>query len=95
METEPSEIERYSLEKIDEEYKIYASVVDLFKNGNLRNELTQSRPKEDLMKSVYLSIAIVVRFRWREEMNMVSMRLYSKYEERGLTNLPDEVKPFS
>ncbi len=92
LESEPSEIEKYSLEKIDEEYKIYASVIDLFRNENLRNELTQSRPEEDFMKSVYMSIAIVVRFRWHEEMNMISLRIYSKYDERGLTNSPNEIE---
>jgi len=53
---------------------------------------TPSRPNEDLNKSVYLSIAIGVRLRWHEEMNMVSLRIYSKYDERGLPNSPKEIE---
>jgi hypothetical protein len=94
LESESSDIKKYSLKKIDKEYNIYASIIDLFRDDNLRNELTQSRPEEDFMKSVYISIAIVVRFRWHEEMNMISVRIYSKYEERGLVNMPEDINPF-
>lgn len=89
-----TEITKYSYEKIDDEHLIYATVIDLFRNENLRNELAQSRPDENLTKSVYLSIAMQVRLRWREDMNMLILRLYSKYDERGLINTPDEIIPF-
>jgi len=93
LETEKTIIDKYSLEKINETFKLYAQVVDLFRNEDLRNELSLSRQSEDLTKSVLLNISFVIRFRWGKNMNMISLRLYSKFHERGLPNNPSEIEP--
>lgn len=93
LETEKSDIEKYSLVKINDTFNLYAQVIDLYRNEDLRNEIVQSRPSEDFMKSAMLNISFVIRFRWKKDMNMISLRLYSKYQERGLPINPNEIEP--
>jgi len=93
LETEKSDIEKYSLVKINDKFNLYAQVIDLYRYEDLRNEIRQTRPSEDFSKSVLLNISFVIRFRWRKDMNMISLRLYSKYQERGLPNNPSEIEP--
>ncbi len=94
LETEKSDIEKYSLVKINDTFNLYAQIIDLFRNEDLRNEIVQSRPSEDFMKSAMLNISFVIRFRWKKDMNMISLRLYSDYNERGLPNNPSEIEQF-
>lgn len=93
LETDEKNKDKYLLVEINKAYKLYAQVVDLFRNNDLRNELTQSRPSEDLTKSVLMNISFVIRFRWAKKANMISLRLHSKYHERGLPNNPSEIEP--
>jgi hypothetical protein len=93
LETEEKNKDKYQLVEINKAHKLYAQVVDLFRNNDLRNELIQSRPSEDLTKSVLMNISFVIRFRWAKKANMISLRLHSKYNERGLPNNPREIEP--
>lgn len=92
--TQQSDIEKYSLKKLNEEYKIYASVIDLYRNENLRRECSASKTEDELLKSVLMKICVNLRFRWRNEMNMIAFKLYSKYGKQGLINKVDEITPF-
>ncbi|MEI6678266.1 MAG: hypothetical protein WCL21_06645 [Mariniphaga sp.] len=87
-------IGRFSLEKINEEYKIYASVLDLnLVTEEIRAENSQGKSEDELRKSVLLSLTVNTEIRWKKSVELVQFIEYSEYRQQGLPNgLSDIIK---
>lgn len=81
-----NQIEKYSLELIDNEIKLYLSVVNLNKNEKLRNELESSHQDKDLNKSVLLNMSILTEIRWKKGIKNIMIQVNTPYSERGMPN---------
>jgi hypothetical protein len=80
------QIDKYSLELIDHEIKLYLSVVNLNKNEELRNELKPSYEDKDLNKSVLLNLSILTEIRWKKGVTNIMIQVNTPYRERGIPN---------
>ncbi len=87
-------IERFSLKKINEEYKIYASVLDLnLVSEEIRAENSQGKTEDELRKSALLSLTVNTEIRWKKGIELVQFIEYSEYRQQGLPNgLSDIIK---
>lgn len=88
------QIKKYSLSKIDKEFKIYSSVIDLNHNEALRIELRPIEPDGDLRKSVLVNIALRVEIQWKKSIKNILIQTYSSYREKGLPNNLNDIKEF-
>lgn len=93
LEVNPEIREKYELEEINSNIKLYASVIDLNKREDLWNELSQ-RGEVDLRTQVLLRIELSTEFRWKENIELVQIRLFSIYEEKGIPNKLKDIQPF-
>lgn len=89
---EDTEIEKYSLALINEDINLYASIIDLNQSYKLKEELASSAPKRDLNKSILISIAFITEIRWKKNIEVIQIRSFSQYRERGLPNKLADVK---
>lgn len=86
------QIEKYTLELIDDEIKLYLSVINLNKNEELRNELKSSHQDKDLNKSVLLNLSILTEIRWKKGIKNIMIQVNTPYSERGMPNSLKDVK---
>lgn len=93
---EPEEeyIRKYSLQKLNEEFKLYGSVIDLNLNPELQEELSKSGNTMDLRTSVFLSLNLNVEFVWKKDAIMIALTKFSKFRNQGSPNELKDVKPF-
>jgi len=91
IDVKQDEKEKYDLGILDEDRKLYASLLDLNRYNALREEIEKERPNEDMRRSVLAMIAFVSRIRWKKKMNMVSIRVYSEFREKGLPIDPKDI----
>ncbi|MBP6872640.1 MAG: hypothetical protein KBC43_11595 [Bacteroidales bacterium] len=85
-ELDEEQIVKYSLSLVDEDIKLYCSVINLYKNAELRNELTESQQDKDLNKSVLINLSLLTEIRWKKITNCTMIQLNSPYSERGIPN---------
>src|SRR5690625_187556 len=76
--------DKYDLKLLDDDLKIYANVIDLNKNKELREELEQNR--KDLSKSVFRYIGTNYEIRWKKKIKMCELKIFSEYVEKGIPN---------
>ncbi len=87
-------IAKYSLKKISQTMNLYSSVIDLNNTSDeVFNENKQGKSDEELKKSVLLSIIISVEFRWKQGIEVIQLRQYSEFVQKGIANKLDDVKP--
>lgn len=89
---EDTEIEKYSLKLINENVNLYTSIIDLNKSPKLQEEIAPSAPDRDLRKSVLLNIAFKTEIRWKKKVEVIQIKSFSHYKERGLTHKLKDVK---
>jgi hypothetical protein len=96
---EPKEnlIKKYHLECIDENYKVYTSIVKLGDDQDLIDEITQSAnedvDEDNLQESVLVYAMMNARICWKSDSNVVLIKILYQFLDSGDDNL-DEVKPF-
>ncbi len=77
--------EKFAPNKISDELKLYASVIDL--NKTTREILEQNRQgktDDELKKLVLLNIFILLEVKWQREVEMIHIMQYSAYEQKGV-----------
>jgi hypothetical protein len=89
LQIEQSEIDKYSLGEIDDEFRLYSSVINLQKKTELLEELKPSHPDKDLRKYVLLNLILKTEIKWKKNINNIMIKTYSEYRERGV---PDTLK---
>ena len=87
-------ITKYSLKKISDVINLYASVIDLNNTSTeIFNENKPDKSDEELRKSVLLSIIISTEFKWKKDIELIQLRQYSEFFQKGIANKLDDVKP--
>ena len=59
------------------------------------NENKQDKSDDELRKSVLLNIIISTEFKWKKNIEIIQLRQYSEFFEKGIANKLDDVKPFA
>jgi hypothetical protein len=89
-------IAKYSLNKISDTINLYSSVIDMnIATKEIFNENKEHKSDDELKKSVLLSIIILTEFKWKKNIEVVELRQYSDYFQKGIANKLDEVKPMN
>lgn len=82
-------IDKYNLELLDDDLKIYANVIDLNQNEDLRKELEKN--EKDLSKSAFTYIGTNYEIRWKKKIEMCELKIFSEYAEKGIPNSVEDV----
>ncbi|MCY1636704.1 hypothetical protein [Marinifilum sp. D737] len=85
-------IDKYQLQRLNDKYNFYGNVVDLNDNPDLVNELVEQYPDEQVKESVLVCVILNAVIKWKKEMNMTQIRLFSEFKNNGLPNEIDEIK---
>jgi hypothetical protein len=86
-------IAKYALRKISDNLNLYTNVIDLSKTSEeIFNENKQNKSDNDLRKSVLLLIIFSAEFKWKKNIEVIQLRQYSEFFQRGLANKLDDVK---
>ncbi|WP_175635988.1 hypothetical protein [Pedobacter ghigonis] len=76
--------DKYTLQIIDENGFIRASVVDLNANEQIKQEVEAEGNHTNLNKSVLMYIAMNIEIRWKKEIKIVELERYSEFNNRGV-----------
>ncbi|HXJ97603.1 MAG TPA: hypothetical protein VNJ50_02045 [Gelidibacter sp.] len=87
-------IAKYSLKKISDTINLYSSVIDLNQTtAEVYNENKQDKTDDEIRRSVLLSIIILTEFKWKKNIEVIQLRQYSEFLQKGITNKLDDIKP--
>jgi hypothetical protein len=87
-------IAKYTLKKISDTINLYASVIDLnHTTVEVYNENKQDKTDDEVRKSVLLSIIISTEFKWKKNIEVIQLRQYSEFFQKGIANKLDDIKP--
>lgn len=78
---------------IPERY-ISAFVIDLHDNPTVITELQENGNKENLENKVLVDIEMLALINWKKDAIVIALQTASAYEDRGIPNKLEEVKPF-
>jgi len=76
------------------EFDVFASVIDLKTEDKIRRKVEADWKQKGFEDSVLTTIEMNAEIRWKKEAKVISFRAASAYEDRGLPNKLEEVKPF-
>jgi hypothetical protein len=90
------EIELFDLDLMNEEKKLYASVIDLSQeeNKNHRKEW-ENQQSENLLESVQVSLDFSAEIIWKVNKDVVQLNIVSPYQEQGIKDDISNIEPFS
>ena len=57
------------------------------------NENKQDKSDDELRKSVLMSIIISTEFKWKKNIEVVQLKQYSEFFQKGIANKLDDVTP--
>lgn len=95
LEIDPKIETEYNLTKESETLNLYTSVIDLNnESSNIFSELEKEDFKKDeLKKSVLMTINITTEFKWRKEIQAIQLRQTSDFRQKGIANNLKDIKP--
>lgn len=82
----------YELDEINTNIKLYASVIDLNERRDLCDEILKVK-EVDQRTQVLLKIELSSEFRWKNNIDVVQLKLFSIYEENGIPNKLKDIQP--
>ena len=77
-------VSKYLLKKIDENYNIYASVIDLHSNATIQKELKNNVP--DVDKKVLVSVYFNADVRCKKSAKAIQLKIYSQFSDKQQAN---------
>ncbi|MGO4710400.1 hypothetical protein AB4Y90_15115, partial [Chryseobacterium sp. 2TAF14] len=85
------DIDKYNLKLLDEDIKLYSSVIDINtpENKNLQEEY-QDKDNDELKVLIFISFICTIN--WREDRDIVMLSLSTPFMERGIENEISEIK---
>jgi hypothetical protein len=90
---EDSIIKKYSLNKISDNLNLYTSIIDLNETSDIIfSENKMDKSDDELRKSVLMNIMISTEFKWKRNIEVIQLKQYSQYQQRGILNNLDEIK---
>lgn len=91
-EIDKEERDKYSLKEIDNEIKLYSSIINLQENEKILNELSPHNKDKDLRKFVLICLSLKTEIKWKNNIDNIMIKLYTKYRERGIPDNLEDVK---
>ena len=90
------EITDSQLKLINEELKIYASIIDIntLQNEKVKEKWVSKKIKDRLDYQVQVTIAFLAIIYWKKVRDIVQIELATELKEQGIQNTIDEIKPF-
>lgn len=85
------DIDKYNLKLLEEDIKLYSSVIDINtpENRNLQEEY-QDNDNDELKVLIFISFICIIN--WREDRDIVMLSLSTPFIERGIENEISEIK---
>lgn len=77
---------------MDSETKLYGSIIDLNASKMIREELKPTNAEKDLRKSVLVTLSLSTEIRWKKDIPLTMIKMYSKFREQGLPNTIKDIK---
>ena len=90
LEIETDLIKKYRLEKIDDEYNIYASIVDLNQNPDIKDEFSKNVMK-DLDKKALVCVDFNAELLCKKSSKAIQLKIYSQFMDREQANISNDV----
>ncbi|PWL30742.1 hypothetical protein [uncultured Roseivirga sp.] len=91
---EKKDIERLELDNLNTNFNLYASLIDLNLNEDVRKESIGKKSDDELKKSVLASIIVNHEVRFKSNAKVIRIQAYSPYEESGMLQKVTEIKKF-
>jgi hypothetical protein len=89
-------IAKYKFELIDDEYKIYAKIINLNEDQNLQKEISQTYSgTENLSMSVLSCVGIKYELRWRKGSIATQIQVFNSFQQNGNTSEINSIVPIS
>ncbi|NLT50277.1 MAG: hypothetical protein GXX85_05095 [Ignavibacteria bacterium] len=80
-------IDKYKLDKVSDDFGIYASVIDLNDEDEIRKEnVSDNATDDELRKYALLSIILQLEIKWKKGIEMIKIFEYSEYRDKGFPN---------
>lgn len=91
MKLSQSEIDKFGLEPLDDNYNIYSNVIDinLPENESLKEEYSTNDEKE---LKVLILISFIFLIKWKKDRKIIMLSLASPFQEKGIVNKIDDLK---
>ncbi len=92
---QPEKIEELKLVVIDENLKLYSSVIDinLTENKDLKDKWKSEENNDNLDLKVLLTIDFLSIIYWKKERDIVQISIASQYKEQGIQNDLNDITP--
>lgn len=89
-------IEKYHLNKIDDTFNIYASLINLNEKGNeaIKLEAEKDTNQVDLSQKVLACVDINVEIQCKKNIKCIQLKAFSQFDDRGKANTLDDVKSY-
>lgn len=84
-------VEKYSLEELDNDKKIYASIIDL-NDSSLAGEIQQETNIAELKEKVLVCVDINVGISCNDNASCLHLKVFSQFEDKGIPNTIDQIK---
>ncbi len=87
------EIKEFQLQLINENIRLYSSVIDINKSQNsyLKEKINSKNESGDLQ--VLITIAFRAILRWSEKRDIIQINVANQYREEGLQNNVNDIEP--
>jgi hypothetical protein len=87
-------IAKYFLKKISETINLYTSIIDLNNTSEeVFYENKNDKSDDELRKSVLMSIIVSTEFKWKKNVELIQLRQYSEYFQKGIANKLEDIEP--
>lgn len=93
----PSEeqVKKYQLERLEERYELYSSIVQLSANTELLNIVQKDLPEEKLDEKSLFSAFLIAKVGWSKNIPIVGIKLMYDLRDNGTTDDITSIRPFS
>jgi hypothetical protein len=81
-----SEIDELKLKKINDEFKIYTSIIDINTTENvfIKDKWELGNEKDNLDLKVQVSIAFLSIIYWKKQRDIIQVSIASQFKEQGI-----------
>ena len=83
--------DKYSLEEIDNDKKIYASIIDL-NTSSLAEEIQKETNIDEVKEKVLVCVDINVGIGCNETARCLHLKVFSQFDDKGTPNTIDQIK---
>ena len=91
-EVSPEIQKEYYLKRIDKNFNIYTSIIDLNKNEAIRKKVEEKTNRKDLSKCVLVGVDLNTEIRCKISAKCIQLKVFSQFDDKGNPNKLEEIK---